>query len=163
MTSPDDSAAHLADLFFQLSKRIRTRSAEHLAPLGLTPGQARALRVISRSDAPLRIVTLAARLDIVPRSATTVVDALEQAGLVTRQSDPADRRSVLLTLTDAGRTLVTELQDARRRTAEDLFQALPPPDRAHLSRILDTLTHATTPDPPNHPHPPKYQGPHGTN
>lgn len=142
---PDDSAAHLAELFFQLSKRIRTRSAEHLAPLGLTPGQARALRVIARSDVPLRIVALAAQLDIVPRSATTVVDALEQAGLVTRQPDPADRRSVLLTLTEAGRARLTQLQDTRRQTAEYLFQALPPPDRAHLARILDALTQATTP------------------
>ncbi|HEY3506747.1 MAG TPA: MarR family transcriptional regulator [Actinocatenispora sp.] len=142
---PDDSAAHLAELFFQLSKRIRTRSAEHLAPLGLTPAQARALRMIARSDVPLRIVALAAQLDIVPRSATTVVDALEQAGLVTRQPDPADRRSVLLTLTEAGRARLTQLQDTRRQTAENLFQALDPHDRAHLSRILDTLTQATTP------------------
>lgn len=145
MTTPDSSTAQLADLFFRLSKRIRHRSAEHLAPVGLTPAQARALRVISHSDQPLRIVALAARLDIVPRSATAVVDALEELGLVARAPDPDDRRSVLVALTPAGTDLVQRLRDTRRQAAEDLFLALSPADRAELTRLLVALHDATNP------------------
>ena len=45
---------------------------------------------------------LADRLGIVPRSVTTVVDALEEAGLVRREIDPRNRRAILLRLTDQG-------------------------------------------------------------
>lgn len=143
--APDGSAAELAELFFRLSKRIRHRSAEHLAPLGLTPAQARALRVLHH-EKPMRIVALAGRLDIVPRSATTVVDALEQAGLVTRETDPADRRSVLVSLSAAGRERMRGLHASRRRAAEDAFGSLPESDRAALARILHAL-HGAINDP----------------
>lgn len=143
MTTPDTSTAQLADLFFRLGKRIRHRSAEHLAPVGLTPAQARALRVIAHSDHPLRIAALAGRLDIVPRSATTVVDALAEQGLVARTPDPADRRSVLVSLTPAGSDLIERLHDTRRQVAEDLFLALSADDRAELTRLLTALDAAS--------------------
>ena len=86
----------------RLTKRLRRAQAERLAPLGLTPAQERALRMIARSEEPLRMTELADRLGIVPRSVTTVVDALEEAGLVRREIDPRNRRAILLHLTDRG-------------------------------------------------------------
>lgn len=131
-------AAQLADRFMRLAKQLRHRSATDLAPLGLTPSQERALRTIARTE-PVRIVHLAARLDIVPRSATTVVDALEQQGLVTRDPDPVDRRSVLVSLSPAGRDRIRRIQQSRRRATGDLFLTLDPQDRADLSRILTAV------------------------
>ena len=82
----------LADLFQRLMRRLRRAQAERLAPLGLTPAQERALRTITRSEEPLRMTELADQLGIVPRSVTTVVDALEQAGLVRREIGRASCR-----------------------------------------------------------------------
>ncbi|QLY27854.1 MarR family transcriptional regulator [Nocardia huaxiensis] len=137
MTETSDS--DLPDLFLRTARRIRRNQQSHLAPLGLTPAQARALRILARADAPLNMSTLATHLGIVPRSATTVVDALESAALITRTPNPTNRRATLVTLTDHGRTVLTRMSDARRRAAQDLFATLSPERRETLREILAEL------------------------
>jgi DNA-binding MarR family transcriptional regulator len=139
-----EDAGQLADLLHRLTRRLRRSQAERLAPLGLTPAQERALRIISRSDEPLRMTELADRLGIVPRSLTTVVDALEEAGLVRREIDSRNRRAILLRLTDQGTAVRDELREARRRAAEDLFAPMPDDDRELLANLLLRLD---TPEP----------------
>ena len=139
-----EDPGQLADLLHRLMRRLRRSQAERLAPLGLTPAQERALRIISRSDEPLRMTELADRLGIVPRSLTTVVDALEEAGLVRREIDPSNRRAILLRLTGQGTAVRDELREARRRAAEDLFAPLPDDDRELL---VNLLTRLDTPEP----------------
>jgi DNA-binding MarR family transcriptional regulator len=134
-----EDPVQLADLLHGLTRRLRRSQADALAPLGLTPAQERALRLISRTDEPPRMTELADRLGIVPRSLTTVVDALEQAGLVQRAIDPRNRRAILLRLTDRGAAVRDELREARRRAAEDLFAALPAEDRELLGGLLARL------------------------
>jgi DNA-binding MarR family transcriptional regulator len=134
-----EDPVQLADLLHRLTKRLRRSHAEHLSPLGLTPAQERALRVLARSGEPQRMAELAERLGIVPRSVTTVVDALESAGLVRREIDPANRRAILLHLTDRGAGVRDDLRSARRQAAEELFAPLPPEDRKTLGELLDRL------------------------
>lgn len=114
----------LADLFLRAARRMRGRQVEHLAPLGLTPAQARALRVIVRADAPPRMAELATLLGVVPRSVTTLVDALEEAGLVTRTPDPANRRSTLVVPTAEGRAIRARMASVRREVAEEVLAPL---------------------------------------
>lgn len=134
-----EDPAQLADLLHRLTKRLRSAQAEQLAPLGLTPAQERALRFITRGDEPPRMTELADRLGIVPRSLTTVIDALEEAGLVRREIDPRNRRAILLHLTDRGAAVRDDLRDARRRAAEDLFAPLTAGDRETLAALLSRL------------------------
>jgi DNA-binding MarR family transcriptional regulator len=134
-----EDPVRLADLLHRLTKRLRHAQAERLAPLGLTPAQERALRMITRSQEPLRMTDLADHLGIVPRSVTTVIDALEQAGLVRREIDPHNRRAIRLHLTERGRAVRDDMRRARRRAAEDLFAPLPPADRQALAQILGRL------------------------
>jgi DNA-binding MarR family transcriptional regulator len=135
----------LADLLHRLMKRLRRAQAERLAPLGLTPAQERALRMIARGDEPPRMTELADRLGIVPRSLTTVIDALEEAGLVRREIDPRNRRAILLRLTDRGTAVRDDLREARRRAAEDLFAPLSAADRKTLADLLALLDSAAEP------------------
>ena len=74
---------------------------EALAEWDVTPSQARALAVLRRGG-PQRLGELAEHLRIAPRSATEVVDALAERGLVERRPDPADRRATLVALTAHG-------------------------------------------------------------
>ena len=137
----DDDPVQLADLLHGLTRRLRRGQVDGLAPLGLTPAQGRALRVIARyeDEEPLRMTELADRLGIVPRSLTTVVDALEEAGLVRREIDPRNRRAILLRLTERGAAVRDDLREARRRAAEDLFAPLSAADRATLAGLLTLL------------------------
>ena len=132
----------LADQLYRLTRRLGRAQAERLAPLGLTPAQERALRMIARDGEPPRMTELADRLGIVPRSLTTVIDALEEAGLVRREIDPRNRRAILLRLTDRGTAVRDDLREARRRAAEDLFAPLAAADRKTLADLLALLDSA---------------------
>lgn len=129
----------LPDLFLRAAHRIRRRQVEHLSPLGLTPAQARALRIVVGTERPLRMVELAERLDVVPRSVTTLVDALEAASLVTRAPDPANRRSTLVLPTAEGRAARDRMAEARRQAAEEVLAPLSPHQRETLRGLLAVL------------------------
>ena len=137
----------LADAVQQLARRLRHGGRQRLAPLGLTPGQGRALSVLERAGRPLRMAEIAEALRVVPRSATGVVEGLAEAGLVRRDTDPADRRSVLVSLTDAGRGRLDELARARRQIAEELFGTLDPADQRRLLTLLARLDEPANPQP----------------
>ncbi|RJL32573.1 MarR family winged helix-turn-helix transcriptional regulator [Bailinhaonella thermotolerans] len=131
--------ADLAEVFLRLTKRMRRAYVARLEPLGITPSQERALRVIAHAETPPRMVDLADRLGVVPRSVTSVVDALEAHGLVRREIDPAHRRSTLLLLTDRGREMQQNVRAARRRASEDLFAPLTESQRAQLLDLLSLV------------------------
>jgi DNA-binding MarR family transcriptional regulator len=137
-----DITAELAELLTRASWRLRNNERRALSPHGLTFAQARALRMLVDAG-PMRIGDLAAGLEIVPRSATSRVDGLEEAGLVTRAADPNDRRAVIIAATPQGQELVSRLRTERQVGAETLFFPLPAEDKAALFRILGTLTKAT--------------------
>ena len=82
---------------------------------------------------------VAAGLGIVPRSATTAVEALETAGFVVRLADPDDRRSVLVALTPAAERAVSRIQSARCDAANEVFAALDAAERATLLALLDRV------------------------
>src|SRR4051812_34006091 len=117
----------------------RRRWRDALAPWDLSPHQARALRVVCERE-DTRISDLAEALHIAPRSATEVADGLQERGLVERTPDPGDRRAVILRPTGEGRRIRAEIDAARAADATELFARLPAADRAHLARILQTLT-----------------------
>jgi DNA-binding MarR family transcriptional regulator len=69
----------------------------------------------------------------------SVLDELQQAGLIQRQPDPADRRVHQLSLTPAGDRLRLSVQSAIRRNEEQLLAHLPDADRAAFLRSLQVL------------------------
>ena len=138
MTSPD-ATTELVRLFFRVSKRLHHRALHQLAPLDLTPSQGRALYEITGATDPLRIADLAGRLNIAPRSATEVVDALEHSGLVNRQPNPADRRTQLLVPTARGQELCAQLTAASAEAGRQLFGRLSADERDQLLGLLGKL------------------------
>lgn len=131
---------NLADSFMAVARRIRHIHMGALEPFGLNPSQSRALHVLAREERPMRLRALADHLRIVARSATDIVDSLEAANLVTREDDPADRRAVLVSLTDEGRTRLDAIDSARRAVASELFDNLDSAERTELQRILEKIT-----------------------
>lgn len=135
---------HESELIIRAARTLRRRHARALEPWDLSPHQTRALRVIAgerRGDAsqPLRLSHLAEALHIVPRSATEVVDALEDKGLVERSPDPGDRRAVCLHLTADGRRVAAEVETMRRRESAAFLSVLTAAERATLGDLLSRL------------------------
>lgn len=138
--SPDGEVP-LPDLVLALSRRLRRGWSDGLAPWGLSPHQARALRVVTQGERR-RLGDLAAELRIAPRSATEVVDGLVELGLVVRVPDPSDRRAVYVEPTETGRRTSEEIIAARTADAEVLFSTVSEPDQVVLRRILLDLIDA---------------------
>jgi DNA-binding MarR family transcriptional regulator len=137
--APPEVTSELAELLSHAARRLRRGSSEQLAPLGLTYGQAKLLRIVACAGQPPRMADIASQLEVVPRSVTTMVDGVEAAGLVVRRPDPDDRRSVLVELTPAGRRLQDRLARARRNSAQVVFGSLGPDDSSELLRLLGVL------------------------
>ena len=131
-------ADELGELIFSTARALRRRYAGSTVAWGVTPAQARALRVVSEHDG-LRLSGLAEHLHIAPRSATEVVDALESRGLVERVPDPDDRRAICARITDDGRRTRELLDAARAKVAQEYFVRLSGADREALTRILGQL------------------------
>ena len=128
----------LADAFGAVARQLREKSAETLAPWDITPAHLRALRTLARHGT-MRLSELSDRLQIAPRTATEVVDALEAQGLVRRRPDPADRRAILAEVTERGTGILAEIRATRGAEAGRIFGRLGPADRAELARILGQL------------------------
>jgi DNA-binding MarR family transcriptional regulator len=134
----DGDDEHLSELFWSVARSLRHLNREALEPLNVAPSHGRALGVLLRHGS-LRPGALAEHLRIAPRSATEVVDDLQERGLVARTPDPDDRRATLVSLTDAGRAASAAIAAARRQAAERFFAGLEAADRAELTRILRRL------------------------
>lgn len=103
---------------------------------GLPFSRIRILRRLARQAMTVRQVADAATLDA--PAATVAVNDLEARGLVVREIDPGNRRCKLVSLTDAGRKVVTVL-DEIDDPAPQALAALGGQDLAALHRILAKL------------------------
>ncbi|KOG52528.1 MarR family transcriptional regulator [Streptomyces griseoflavus] len=144
MSSPDPAPTEpdLAEQLVRLTRRMHRAQQRHMEDLdiALTPAQTRLLRIVDhyRDQAP-RMADLAARLEVVPRAVTTLVDALEAKDAVRRVPDPANRRVVRIELTDTGRSTLRALRGARRAAARDILAPLTAEEREVLGGLLSTL------------------------
>ncbi|GAB2824199.1 MarR family winged helix-turn-helix transcriptional regulator [Streptomyces sp. NPDC054796] len=141
MSAPhhDETAGDLADQLLRLTRRLNHAHRHNFAPVGVTPAQARLLRTVARCEAPPRMADLAEFLGVVPRQVTSLVDALEERGLVRRAADPSNRRVTRIELTEDGRTALKELRRARRSAAEELLAPLSRAQRDDLSGLLGLI------------------------
>lgn len=108
-TGPDrgDRSALAGDAvrrIMHVASAMRHYQDVEVAELGLTPAAARALHELD-PDRPLPARDLAEQLRCDRSNVTALVDKLEQAGLVERRVDPADRRQKTLVVTEAGRRM----------------------------------------------------------
>ena len=128
----------LADALGAVARQLREKSAETLAPWDITPAHLRALRTLSRHGT-MRLSELSDHLQIAPRTATEVVDALQARDLVRRRADPDDRRATLVEVTDHGAGILAEIRAAPGSEAGRVFGRLSPADRAELALLLSKL------------------------
>lgn len=121
---------------------VYQRWAEVLARLGLTPTQAKVLMALGEAG-PLGQQRLAEVIGVDPRNAVPVVEALVEAGLISRAVDPSDRRRriLTLTLTSQGRRLTRRLTDSTIQNDDTLLASLSAADRETLRRLLAAVHH----------------------
>lgn len=108
MPSEADITLTASELRIVLGQLVRRLRAEHRFPLlhGAVLGR------LDR-EGPWSIGDLATAEKVRPQTMAQTIAELEESGLVQRHPDPADRRRVLIELTDEGRVALEE--DRRHR------------------------------------------------
>src|ERR1700759_1643398 len=123
---PLSPADGLAQLSFLIQGLLEHRAREH----DLSVISTRLLGILR--DRRPTMNELARFLDLDKSSVTGLVDRAERRGLVARVPSTADRRSVLVTLTDHGRSLVSDRAARFEADMSLLLERLEPADRDAL-------------------------------
>ncbi|MEU8121466.1 MarR family transcriptional regulator [Spirillospora sp. NPDC049024] len=135
--------------------RIAERELKALfAEFGLERGEFDVLATLRRADSPDGITAgdLARSSMVTSGAVTNRLDRLVAKGYVTRDLDPANRRTVLVALTPAGRDLIDRAVAAHLENERRLLAALDQQEQDALATTLRTLLlslgdHAETPQP----------------
>lgn len=113
--------------------------------LGVTRAQWKVLFRLTRQPG-LRQIELADMLDIEPITLSRIVDRLEEAGLVERVADPADRRAWRLHVTAKAQPLVVKLRSVADDMISEAFAGIDPKDieitRAVLGKVRENASRA---------------------
>ncbi len=128
----------IGHLLNQAAHRIRVSTAEALAPLGITPPSIRLLEALSSGPTPTQ-ARLGQSIQMDRTTVVHMVDKLEASGLVRRTSDPADRRSHLIALTELGAAVLAEARDEARAAEQAFLAPLSAEQRTQLQTLLQIL------------------------
>lgn len=127
-----------------LVRRLQERKEAGLSARGLKMWEYEILWRLRSAGPPYRMAPgrLAESLGVHPATLTNRLDRLAAAGHITRESSPADRRSLLVTLTEQGAEAWSATIGDQRHTEEALLDALDDAERDTLAALLRTLAEA---------------------
>lgn len=111
---------------------------------GIDSGEYDVLAALRRSGPPYQLTPTELYRDMIVTSATMTerLDRLEQRRLIRRQPAPRDRRSILITLTPQGHTLIDRARGDLLAAEATLLEGLTPRDRSTLATLLAALAEA---------------------
>lgn len=95
-----------------------------------------ALAVIEGADGPLTPSEISDRVLVASATMTATLDVLERRGWIERRPNPSDRRSVLVSITEAGREATDRLLPGVRTVEREAMSLLSPQERDQLLLLL---------------------------
>lgn len=116
-----------------------------LAKSGVNEQKWRVLRVLDEVG-PLDQSLLAGRACLQLPSLTRILRAMEEQGLVTRATDDGDRRRSIVTISDAGRTILSDHAAESAAIFARIEASYGPERMEQLLDMLEDLTRSDTPD-----------------
>jgi DNA-binding MarR family transcriptional regulator len=139
MTDERDQRRDLAAMLHPLARALVAAELPVLAAHGISMWGYIVLNALE--DGPAR--TQAALAQAIGADKTRIIatlDELQQAGLISREPDPADRRIRLLAISPDGRRVRADAQSAIQANEERVLARLTPADRAAFLRAAQTLS-----------------------
>ena len=100
--------------------------------------QLETLQFVSEHDSPT-MRDLAAYLKVKAPSATSLINELVRARMISRHGDPNDRRQVRLAITQKGEKELTRISQKKRQIIGSIFQTLSTKDRSQLNGLLQKV------------------------
>lgn len=131
----------LSDLLIEFYEKMSSWEQAVVRDTPITLPQMHTLEILGQQS-PLRMKELAAKMGVTTGTLTVNIDRLERQGLVARIPHETDRRSILVTLTAAGRELFREHHAHHLHLTRELQAALTPEETEQFASILAKLTQA---------------------
>ena len=137
-TSNLETSLSLVRRFAGLAKPYSSWVAAQ-APSGeVSFARSQVLRILHESGAsPMSALSKA--LGVTKRNITSLVDGLEQDGLVQREASPTDRRSIIIRPTTAGSRIGCEMSETHETRVAALFDNLSLADQTKLMSLLGKI------------------------
>lgn len=117
-----------------LGRLFSARHGEMCSEPSVTMSQALTMRVLAEQDG-LKIGELAALMGIKAPAASSLVEAMERGGLISREHDPDDRRISRIHLTEQGREALTASERFRREHMRRYVSVLTREDVEDILRV----------------------------
>jgi DNA-binding MarR family transcriptional regulator len=106
---------------------------------GVPQPVATALAVIEGADGPITPSEISARVLVPSATMTATLDALERRGWIERRTNPEDRRSILVSVTEDGRAVCDRMLAGVRAVESQTLGALTDRELSTLLRLLDKV------------------------
>ncbi len=142
-TAPEATTPNSMPYIFEriegLEKRLRHFRGQTLKEARLTPPQYFVLSLLGEQDGrPFK--ELADALGCTPATVTGIVDTMEKKGLVARNPNPADRRSLLVKMTERGKALLKATPGLEKVFGSCCCEVLSADEARVLGRLLQKLS-----------------------
>jgi DNA-binding MarR family transcriptional regulator len=124
------------------SRQISVYLESHTRELGVSPAEGHVLTYL-RSYAPTPIGDLVRVFGIKQSTFTSMLDRLEEAGFVRRETNPGDRRSFLVQLSEEGRTLADRLNGCLKALEDEIRHHLKPKDMEGFRAVMSAVEEVT--------------------
>jgi len=102
------------------------------------------LRMLAQTG-PSRVSQIACKMQITASAVTFLTDKLADKELILRKRDEADRRVVLVSITEKGARVLEELEALRRAAAERMLEGLSDSELSGIVAILEKLAGSIAP------------------
>jgi DNA-binding MarR family transcriptional regulator len=122
----------------EVRQRLRERFDTTLARFDL-------MSQLDRAPKGLTMGELSSRLMVTNGNVTGLTDAFLREGLVSRAPEPADRRSLRIKLTAAGKRFFDGMTPVHEQWIDDLMTGLTRAEMAHLLELLGKLKQSLGP------------------
>lgn len=134
-TGSEARTAASSVLISQLARGMRRRIEQAIEPLGLRPRELHALQHLRERGASAQ-QTLVELLGIDATNLVAILNSLDDAGLIERHRDRADRRRAIIELSPAGERRLADLDRALLEIDDEVFAALTVAERQTLNALL---------------------------
>lgn len=138
-SSNRETAIQLANVLGLLRRGLRRRQREMFGDPGLHMPEGELLRVV-RDHPDIRVGDAARALGIAPNTASTLIHKLVASGLVSRESDPRDKRVSKLSLSPEGEQWVRGMRDHRLTVLLRAMESMDPDKLPGLSQAVTLLS-----------------------
>ncbi len=132
MTSTDELTRALGDLVRYLLVCTGRDTFKAIDDLGLSFTQIKTAQLLAETEAPVSLGDIGEHLGLSLPAVSRAVDGLVKRGLVTREEDPADRRSKRIVITKRGRRLYEQIYEIRVAGVRAFVEGLDPDERDGL-------------------------------